>query len=133
MDRNDVSLDDFMTGLIAGLAKLGVDVVSIRENLFYKAVIDAFEVFKTEAQIAGVSPRFRLRLNRVYGDSPDIRDALTRAVQRDLVSLDNPEYLDVRLKISRGDADLYLERLAGNADMYLDAAREFRAAYPSYV
>lgn len=122
-----------MTGLIAGLAKLGMDVVSIRENLFYRAVIEAFTQFQLEAAEAGVRPRFRLKLNPAYGDSPDIRDALTRAVQRDLVSLDNPEYLDMRLKVTRADADLYLERLAGTSEMYVDAAEKFRSVYPQYA
>lgn len=133
MANTDVTIDDFMTGLIAGLAKLGVTVVSIRDNLFYKAVVDAFNQFESEASGAGVRPRFWLSLNKIYGDSPDIRDALTRAVQRDLVSLDNPEYLDMRLKISSKDADLYFERLAGGADLYIDAAAKFRAAYPTYA
>lgn len=133
MDRQDVSLDDFMTGLIAGLAKIGVHVVSIRDNLFYEAVVGAFAGFQEAAEAEGVRLRFRLKLNKIYGDSPDIRDALTRAVQRDLVSLDNPEYLDMRLKVSDADADLYLDRLAGASTLYVDAARRFRETYPAFA
>jgi hypothetical protein len=129
----DVSIDDFMTGLIAGLAALDVPVVSIRDNQFYKAVVDAFKSFETEAAQAGVRPRFWLRLNRIYGDSPPVRDALTRAVQRDLVSLDNPEYQDMRLKLGRGDADLYLDKLAGGSDLYIKLAQNFLRSYSSYA
>jgi hypothetical protein len=129
----DVSIDDFMTGLIAGLAALDVPVVSIRDNQFYRAVVDAFNTFETEALHAGVRPRFWLRLNKIYGDSPPVRDALTRAVQRDLVSLDNPEYQDMRLKLGRGDAGLYLDKLAGGSDLYVGLARNFLKSYSSYA
>ena len=129
----DITLDDFMTGLIAGLAALNVHVVSIRGNLFYRAVIDAFHDFEEGAGSAGVRPRFRLRLNRVYGDSPDVRDAISRAVQRDLVSLDNPEYQDMRLKVSKSEADNYLNELAGGRNLYIEAASHFKGAYPTYA
>ena len=129
----DVSIDDFMTGLIAGLAHLNVPVVSIRDNQFYKAVVDAFNTFEIDAANASVRPRFWLRLNKIYGDSPPVRDALTRAVQRDLVSLDNPEYQDMRLKLGRGDADLYLDKLVGGPDLYIDLARNFLRSYSSYA
>lgn len=129
MSKSDLTLDDFMTGLIAGLAELDIKVVSIRGNSFYRAVVDAFNAFEPKAVEAKVRPRFWLTLNRVYGDSPDVRDALTRAVQRDLVSLDNPEYQDMRLKINASDAEMYLAHLPGSADLYVDAARKFKSAY----
>jgi hypothetical protein len=133
MSKSDVTLDDFMTGLIAGLAELGVSVVSIRGNAFYTAVVEAFQVFEGQARTAHLRPRFWLSLNKVYGDSPDVRDALTRAVQRDLVSLDNPEYQDMRLKITSADAELYLESLPGESELYVDAAKKFQAAYPAFA
>lgn len=129
MRKSDLTLDDFMTGLIAGLAELDIEVVSIRGNSFYRAVIEAFNAFEARAVEAQVRPRFWLTLNRVYGDSPDVRDALTRAVQRDLVSLDNPEYQDMRLKINASEAELYLDDLPGSPDLYVDAARAFRSTY----
>ena len=129
MVKSDLTLDDFMTGLIAGLAELDIEVVSIRGNSFYRAVVEAFNAFEAKAVEAHVRPRFWLTLNRVYGDSPDVRDALTRAVQRDLVSLDNPEYQDMRLKINASEAEMYLDHLPGNPDLYVDAARAFRSTY----
>lgn len=129
---SDVTIDDFMTGLIAGLAAQDVRVVSIRDNLFYKAVVDAFDQFRELAAAAGVQPRFVLRLNKIYGDSPAVRDALTRAVQRDLVSLDNPEYQDMRLKLGKSDSATYLDKIAGGRILYSEVARRFLDAYPSF-
>jgi alkanesulfonate monooxygenase SsuD/methylene tetrahydromethanopterin reductase-like flavin-dependent oxidoreductase (luciferase family) len=132
-ELSDVTVDDFMTGLIAGIASHDVRVVSIRNNLFYQAVVEAFDEFRVRANAAGVQPRFSLRLNKIYGDSPAVRDALTRAVQRDLVSLDNPEYQDMRLKIGARDAEAYLDKIAGGRQLYSEVAERFLSNYPSYV
>lgn len=132
-DVEDASVDDFTTGLIAALAETGVSVVNIRGRVFYEAVVTAFNEFKGLAAAAHVEPRFALRVNRVYGDSPAVRDALTRAVQRDLISLDNPEYVDMRLKLSRADAEPYLSRLPGTPDLYRASAAKFLASYPAYA
>jgi len=131
-DVEEASVDDFTTGLVAALAEIGVSVVNIRGRVFYEAVVTAFEMFKELAASANVEPRFALRVNRVYGDSPAVRDALTRAVQRDLISLDNPEYVDMRLKLSRSDAEPYLSKLPGTPDLYRASAAKFLASYPAY-
>ena len=39
--QEDLTLDDFMTGLLAGLAAEGVKVISIRGRIFYEAVAEA--------------------------------------------------------------------------------------------
>ena len=132
-DAEEASVDDFTTGLIAALAETGVSVVNIRGRVFYEAVVTAFERFKELAAEANVEPRFALRVNRVYGDSPAVRDALTRAVQRDLISLDNPEYVDMRLKLSKADAEPYLSKLPGTPELYRASAERFLASYPAYA
>lgn len=132
-DTEEASVDDFTTGLIAALAESGISVVNIRGRVFYEAVVVAFNEFKQRAISANVEPRFALRVNRVYGDSPAVRDALTRAVQRDLISLDNPEYVDMRLKLSKKDAAPYLTKLPGTPELYRASAAKFLASYPAYA
>lgn len=125
----DVTLDDFMTGLLAGLATQGVSVVSIRGRQFYSAIAKVFTELRDAQEAQGLDLRFRIRLNPVYGDSADVREAITRAVQRDIISLDNPVYQDMRLKIGQTDADLYLSELPGGKDIYVDLARRFMSSY----
>jgi hypothetical protein len=124
-----VTLDDFMTGLIAGLAAEGIKAVSIRETDFYAAVDAAFQRLEDISEDHGLRLKFWITLNRVYGDSADVRAGITRAVQRDLVSLDNPVYFNMRLRVSEDDSVSYLQALPGGPDVYRELARVFLNRY----
>lgn len=128
-----MSLDDFMTGVIAGLADRGVRVVSIRGNDFYAAIEDAFIALVDRAADLDIDLLFHISRSRMYGDSPDVREGISRAVQRDLVSLDNPEYQDMRIKLSSRTASRYMERLPGGADLFQALADKFLAHYPNFA
>lgn len=128
-ESHDVTVDDFITGLIAGFAARDVSSVSIRSPEFYRAVRTAFEQLEAAAEREGLDVRFLVALDPVYEDSPVVRDAISGAVQRDLVSLDNPEYQDMRLKIRREEAPLFLERLPGTAELYCTLADRFIDEY----
>lgn len=121
-----------MTGFLAALAARHVTVVSIRETDFYAAVVRTFE--ELERQVAGtsLSLKFWLTQDSTHGDAPEVREGITKAVQRDLISLDNPTYTQMRLKISEADAARYLERVPGGADVYLPLADVFMDLYPSF-
>lgn len=127
--RSTVTLDDFMTGLLASLAEQHVTRVSIRGQQFYEAMVKAYEEFEADVEAAGLETDFFLVMNKVHGDSADVREGITKAVQRDLISLDNPVYMDMRLKVSEEDADGYLVRLPGDKSLYRRAASTFLAEY----
>ena len=129
----DLSVDDFVTGLLAGLAGERVNAISLRGSEFYRAVADAFQYVWERAADENLDLRFRIFVDKVYGDSPVVRDAISGAVQRDLVSLDNPEYLDMRLKISPDEARLLLDSLPGRAGFFVEVARHFVSEYPWMV
>lgn len=131
--QEDVSVDDFITGLLAGFAESNVSSLSIRGAEFHRAVADAFLALNASAVQKNLDIRFRVFLDPVYGDSPVVRDAISSAVQRDLVSLDNPEYQDMRLKIGHEEAVLLLKRLPGGRDLYVDLAENFLKSYPWVV
>lgn len=132
LQRTSMTLDDFFTGFVAGLAARGVRVVSIRGEQFHKAMEDVFRTTEREAETSGLKLRFAISRNEIHGDSPDVREALAKGVQRDIVSLDNPEYQNMRLKISKAYADQYFRRLPGSEDMYLRMADTFLAEYPVF-
>ena len=127
-----ITLNDFMTGLLAGLAAHRVKVVSIRETEFYAAVVKTFE--ELERTVAGTNVRLRFWLTQddTQGDAPEVREGITKAVQRDLISLDNPTYQQMRLKIAEDDAEGYLARVPGGPELYMKLAEVFMREYRAY-
>lgn len=127
-----ITLNDFMTGFLAALAARHVSVVSIRDIEFYAAVVHTFNELERLAGQRGLRLKFWLTQDTTHGDAPEVREGITKAVQRDLVSLDNPTYTQMRLKITESDAQRYLSRVPGDAEMYLRLADVFMHAYPNY-
>lgn len=129
-----ITLDDFVTGLIAGLAADGVEVVAFGGQEFYAAVEAAFqELERRSNRDSSLRLKFWITRNRIYGDSADVREAITRAVQRDLVSLDNPRYVNMRLRVDQSEASGYLDSLPGGSQLYRDLTQIFRDNYESEV
>lgn len=127
--RQYVTLDDFMTGLLAGLAVEGIKRISIRGSAFYAATEAAYRKMREGIPDRDLYLRFRMSRSPVYGDSAEIRAGITKAVQRDLISLDNPVYLDMTLKVTADDGPAYLDSLPGGPELYREAARAFLDAY----
>ncbi|WP_438354749.1 hypothetical protein [Microbacterium sp. CJ88] len=127
-----ITLNDFMTGFLAALAARHVSVVSIRDTEFYAAVVRTFNELERVADQRNLRLKFWLTQDATHGDAPEVREGITKAVQRDLVSLDNPTYTQMRLKITEADAQRYLNRVPGDADLYLSLADVFMDAYPNY-
>jgi hypothetical protein len=126
---SDITADDFVTGLLAVLAKRGVTAISIRGSVFSEALAASFDTLQEAAAQRAVNPRFLIILDPVYQDSPVIREAISSAVQRNLVGLDNPEYQDLRIKLGLDEADHLLSRLPGGLDLYERIADTFLSDY----
>jgi hypothetical protein len=128
-----VSLNDFFTGLIAGLAHERVETVTIEGPSFYKAVVEVFRRLEDQAEDRHLNLRFWLTQDETHQDSPDVRDGITSAVQRRLVSLDNPTYQRMRLKIDAEEADEYLDGVPGGRDLFIQLATIFKDEYRAYA
>lgn len=128
-----LTIDDFFTGLLAGLAEAGVSSISLRGAEFYKSVERAYHQLVIEAPKYNTRVRFRIMLDPAYEDSAIVRRAISTAVQGNLVSLDNPEYQDMTLKISTQLSTALFADLPGGPSLYKDLAKAFLASYPFVV
>lgn len=130
-----ITLDDFMTGLLSGLAARGVHVVTISDTDFYEAVVKVFNELERRAEEQGnIDLRFWLMIDEIHGDSPDIRDSITSAQQRRLVSLDNPTFENMRMKLtSAEDAAPYLANVPGGRELFLELAEVFTHQYHAFA
>jgi hypothetical protein len=123
-----LSFDNFFIGLLAGLVYRGRRAVSIRGDQFDRTIAQvADELVRRHGD--EVELRFRLHPHYVHGYSSTVRDAIATATQADLISLDNPEYQDMRFKIDRDDAEDILNDLPLGREIYLELADEFLRAY----
>lgn len=132
MTYREVTMDDFLTGLFASLAASKISTVSMRSTTFYRAAERAYQVFKESAAKEHMPLDFVVRVRKMYQDSPELRQGIARAVQRDVIGLDNPVYMKIRLRISPEDAPAYLATVPGKRDWYAAAAAEFIDVYRGY-
>lgn len=126
-----LTADDFLTGVFSALSLKEWRTISLKQDRFDNALAHVFETLKAVASERGVELRFRIKLHRIHGDSQTIRDAITSAVQRDLISLDNPEFQNVRLKIVKNEAEDYLDSVPGGQELFMQLADEFVSQYES--
>lgn len=121
--------EQFLAGILAVLAQRDWSGISMRGDRFDRASAAAYSCLEDIADSYGVKPRFYVVQDPAYGESPVIRDAITHLAQWDIVSLDNPEYQDVRLKMSPGYAQAVLSRLDLNPDLFAKLADTFVSTY----
>ena len=124
-----LTADDFFMGLFAALAYKGLNYISIRDERFDKSMAEVFSKLEALAPEKGLDIRFRVRLHEFHNDSITTRNAIYSAAQNGMISLDNPEYQDIRFRIGRGQADEILEIIPGGKELFLKLAEEFVRQY----
>jgi len=122
-----LTADDFFTGLFASLKLRGVQTFSLRNDKFDSVLAFVFQKLTKLSSEKSIDVRFRIRLHPIHGDSATVRDSITNAAQRDLISLDNPEYQDMRIKIGKQDADKMLSTIPGGKELFDILSEEFLA------
>ncbi|OHU47360.1 hypothetical protein BKG82_27305 [Mycobacteroides chelonae] len=131
--RQRISLDAFITGLLAALAETGTRAISVVNAPFYAAMHAAFAEFENSCTGFGTKLTFWITLHPVYQDSADVREGLTRAAVRGLVTFDSPHFVMMRIVVTEQDCTSYLEGLPGTPDLYRSAAAAFLTAYSRVV
>lgn len=118
MTTTDITVDDFMTGVLAACKTKGFATISLREDRFYRGIKASYDELERRATEGDFDVRFAVFLDRLHHDSPVIGQALDAAVQRKLVSLDNPEFVNMRIKVDSDAAAMILESLPGGPALY---------------
>jgi capsid protein len=127
--RSRLSADDFFTGFFAALTMKRCKTVSRQGQTFDSALADTFDTFQKHAKELDIDLGFRIRLNPIHHDSVVVRDGIAGAARRDLVSLDNPIYQNIRLKLSEEEARKLLERLPGGQELFAGLVEQFFDVY----
>jgi hypothetical protein len=124
-----LSADDFFTGFFAALAARGAQTVARRGPDFDRSLASAFTIFRDASRALGLSVTFYVRPHPVYQDSITVRDGIASAVRRGLISLDNPTFQRIRLKINPDEGRSILEDMPGGGELYVRLASNFLSEY----
>ena len=124
-----INADDFFAGLFAALAARRENTLSIRVDRFDPVIKAVFDFLAGHAEQENVQLRFRINPHPIHRDSLTVQGALARAAQRDLISFDNPEYQDIRIKLNVDEAERILAGLPGTPSLYEQLADRFVSEY----
>ena len=128
--KQDLTLDDFFTGLLAALADRGIGVLALRDEHFYKAILDSYQILDGLAGSYHVDCRFAIYLDPIYGDSSVVREAVSGVVMKNLAVLESSDRHDLRIRVDRDQAENLLTRLPGKPALYEKLASVFLRSYP---
>jgi hypothetical protein len=123
-----VTVDDFMTGLLAGLALRGERLIDLADTRFDQAVAAAYEELLRRGT-PGLEIDFEIIPDAVHGDSTVAQDALTAAIESRLVARVNPTFRRVRVVIDNPWAKTLMSELPGGAELYKDLTRAYMERY----
>lgn len=124
-----MSFDMFFAGLLAGMASRGRRAISIRSDYFDELVAHVADDLRSRYSEDELDLRFYVLPHYMHGYSETVRDGIAAATQADLISLDNPEYQDMRFKIDADEANEILQHLPLPADVFVSLADEFLKGY----
>lgn len=126
-----VSSADFFTGFLAGLAVSDVKTFRADTVRFDQAVVQAYrEMFEPSAAAQGWRLSFHLSCHELHGDSPGVRQGLSAATQRGLLTWDSPFFTTGRMRIIPATAKDYLASVPGEPAVYISTADYFLNLYP---
>lgn len=119
MDKPTISLSDFITGIIAGLAHLGYRSVLLKD--FDVKVVEAFREWEALAEKTH-RLTFWVTIDRLHWDSPSVREGFQDAVyNRDLGFFTDR---GLGFKITPEYAHHYLKNLPGDKELWIDLANK---------
>jgi hypothetical protein len=100
----------FYRGLLFGLRKHRTQFTA-EGQAFHRAFVSTIELARRTAPRPGLLRDLALRVDPIFGVSPQASEMLLEGEQDRVLSLMNPDLEKARFKISPSDAELQLRRL----------------------
>jgi hypothetical protein len=118
----DITVDDFMSGVLAELALHGEREIALDDQVFDQRCQRAFQHLREVAPALGLGLRFVIVLHPFHHDSPVVRTALAEAGQRGLIGPGDGPYR-LRIRLSDPEARGLLSGIPGGALLYQSLGR----------
>ena len=118
MPAATMTADDFVTGLLAGLALRGWTELDVSDRRFDRALAAVYELLLSTIEASDLDVDFQISPDPIHGDSSVIQEALSVAVQGRVVGRINPTFRRLHIKLGRERAIRLLGKLPGGASLY---------------
>jgi hypothetical protein len=105
-----VTSDEFVIGLLCELALHDVRQITLADTLTDERFESAYEDLVSRMDELKVCPDFSLTTNPYHGDSSTLRETLYAIRERGVVSINNPSFKTIELKVTESDAQHMLGR-----------------------
>ncbi len=109
-ERGIVTSDEFVTGLLCQLALHEVKQLTLADTMTDGRFEAAYEDLLARSEELQVCPDFSLVTNPYHGDSSTLRETLYAIRERGVVSINNPSFKTIELKVTPSDAEHVLRR-----------------------
>lgn len=117
-EKKRLTANDFFIGMISALKLRGVEILCAGNHVLDRAFAKIFkDELPGEAEQNNLDLRFRIRVHPIHGDSQIVYEGILLAMQLGLVTQDSPGG-DIRLRISREEAEYWIAEVPGSPDMY---------------
>lgn len=115
------------------LRQRGAARIRLADEKFDEAFVHAYQLFAERAANFNLVPEFRLALDPLSGQSATLRDSISKAANLRYVSLDNPEFVTVRLMMGDGDMARIAERSGIPSDLLLQVVADLEGQLGSSI
>lgn len=102
-----ITADDFFLAVIADLRLRNVETLAINSDLDQKFE-KAYEEFSKGEKAGDYFTNFSFKTNPAHGDSKQFRETMYAARFNDIISLDNPTFFRLRIKLSEEEAKRFV-------------------------
>ena len=119
--RTRLTKAQFLDGVFAGLRLRGIRQVTLENARLDRAIGQAYEHLSNKLADS-VEFRFRIKPNRIHGDSSVVRDYISSSTQFLDIGLENPVMVNARLTSTVESARQTLRELPVEADEFMALA-----------
>ncbi len=119
-----ITADDLFAAIVSVLRKQGVTTLKLTPKLDEKFE-EVYTSFRAQCPQDEVLFNFSFKRNRIHGDSSKLRETLYAARHNNIVSLENPSFKPVTIKVSDTAADSYIRSIPHADDLTAIVTRVF--------
>lgn len=110
MAKNIVTADQFVAGLLSILALRNQKSFLLKDSELDQRFENAFEDLVAKEGSLGVTADFTFYIDPLHGDSVSLRETLLAAREKELISINNPTFHTMEIKLDESRARRYLAK-----------------------